>query len=89
MRRVDDGGKVRDVEHAQVRDGEGTALVLLRCELAVTRLLCERLGFGGEGCEALGADVLYDGRDEAIGRRDGDADVDLVVPSIFRQLLDI
>lgn len=79
LRRVDDGGEVRDVEHAEVGDGEGAALELVRLQLAVARLLGERLCLCGDGREALGAGVLDDGRDEPVRGGHGHRDVRLLV----------
>lgn len=82
LRGVDDGREVVDAVHAQVGDGEGSALVLLGLELAVAGLGGERLGLGRDGREALGADVFDDGGDEAVGGGDGDADVRALVPEM-------
>src|SRR5262249_51709266 len=37
LRRIDDGGKFAHAVHAEIGDGGGTALVLVRCELSHTR----------------------------------------------------
>jgi len=85
LRWVDDGGEVVNAVHAQVGDGECSALVLLRLQLAVTGLGSERFSFGRDGSETTGTDVFDDGGDETVGGCDGDADIGLLVPA--RQLL--
>jgi hypothetical protein len=49
---VDDGGKSVDCGvHAHVADGEGSALVFFRLELAVSGALSEVFNLGGDGFE--------------------------------------
>ncbi len=73
VRRVDDGVEVVDAEHAQVRDGEAAALVLLRLQLALAGARGEVLHFGGDLRQPLGVRVLDDrGQQPALdGHRDG------------------
>ena len=69
-----------DAKHAQVGDGERTALVLFGLELAVLGLGGERLDFGRDAGETLAADVLDDGGDQTGRGGDGDTDVGLLEP---------
>lgn len=50
LRWVDDGGKVAHAEHAQIRDGESAALVLVRLELVVPCFLDELFCRGRNAC---------------------------------------
>lgn len=80
LRGVDDSREVVDTEHAQVGDGECTALVLLRLELALSGLSSELLGLGRDRGETLGTDVLDDRRDQTSWRGNGNANIGLLVP---------
>lgn len=75
---IDDGRAVERAKDAAVRDGERPARHVLHRQLAVAGLDAEvgdRL-LNLDEAEALG--VADDGRDEALGRRNGDGQVDKV-----------
>jgi hypothetical protein len=64
--------------HAHVGDGDGTALVLLRLELAIASLLGKRLDLAGDGLEATTLDTGDDRGDKTSGGGNGDGDIDVV-----------
>jgi hypothetical protein len=64
--------------HAHVGDGNGTTLVLLGLELAITSLLGERLDLARDGLEATALNTGDDRGDETSGCGNGNRDVDVV-----------
>ena len=74
--RVDDGSERRNTKHAEVGHGEGAALVLLREQRALPRLLSEHLHFLIDFGYALLVCIFDDGSDEAIVDRHGHRNVD-------------
>ena len=77
--RVDDGSEVvNSGVHTHVGDGDGTALVLLGLELAVTSLLGKRLDLGGDGFKTTALDTSDDRGDKTSGGGNGDGNVDVV-----------
>src|SRR5882724_1815680 len=74
--RVDDGGEVADAQHAEVRDGERRACVLLGPKLPVARALGHLARLRGDLTDGLLVGVADDRRGEAVLDRDGHADVD-------------
>ena len=78
--RVDDSGEsVNGSVHAHVGDGDGTTLVLLRLELAVTGALAEGLDLAGDGLETGTVDVLDNGGHETDRCCNSDRNVNSVV----------
>ena len=59
FRRVNNGRKVSDAEHAQIGDGEGAVAVLLRLQAPLLGPRHQILGFGGHIGEALILYILY------------------------------
>ena len=53
LRRVNDSGKALDAKHAQVGDGEGSALELVRLELALPCPSRQVQHLGSDGTQAL------------------------------------
>ena len=97
LRGVDDGSEVVDAEHAQVRDGECSALeslstvripknnphlVFLRLQLAVACFLGQSLGLRRDACQSLRASVLNDRSNQTSRGGDGDANVGLLVSEL-------
>jgi len=79
LRRVDDGSEVvNSGVHTHVGDGDGTALVLLGLELAVTSLLGKRLDLRGDGLKTTALDTSDDRGDKTSGGGNGDGNVDVV-----------
>ena len=76
LRRVDDGGKVLDPEHAQVGDREAATLELFELQLADLGACGEILHLGRNLRQALHVGIAHDGRDQATVGGHGDRDVD-------------
>ena len=81
LRRVDDGGEVLDLDasRAHVGDGERPRAHVLRLELVLARALTGRLGLLRQLRQRLLLRVLDDRRQQPIGQRHSDADVDRCV----------
>lgn len=78
--RVDNGSEaLNSGVHAQVGDGEGSALVLVGLELAIAGLGSKRFDLRRDGLEALAVGILDDGGHEAGGGGDGDGNVSVRV----------
>ena len=77
--RVDDGGELLHVEHAEVRDGEGRAGELLDPELPAPRALGEVARLRGDLGERLRVAVAEHGGDEPALEGHRDTDVGAVV----------
>lgn len=77
--RVDDSSEmVNSGVHAHVGDRDGTTLILLRLELAITGLLGERLDLARDGLEATALNTGDNRGDETSGCGNGNRDVDVV-----------
>lgn len=75
LRWVDDCTEVGDVEHAQVGNGEGSALEFLWLQLSVTRFGCERLHVVRNRFDAFAVGTEDDRRDQSVVGGDGDGNV--------------
>src|SRR5436309_9516356 len=73
--RIDDGGKLLDIVHAEIGHGEGRPGELLGAELAPARPLGEVAGFHGDLGERLDVAVAENGRDQSLVEGDRDTDV--------------
>lgn len=80
MRWVDDGSEIVYAEHAQVGDGESTALVFFRLEFAFPGSPCERLRLSGDGGKAFGTGILDDRGNETVRSGDGNTNIRSLVP---------
>ena len=76
--RIDDCGKVGDVEHAEVGDGKRRARHLARLQLPRPRPLGEVTRLHGDLTQRLGLTVAQHGRDQSVVQCDGDTDVGAV-----------
>jgi hypothetical protein len=77
--RVDDSSEVVNSRvHAHVGDGDGTTLVLLGLELAVTSLLGKRLDLRRDSLKATALDTSNDRGDKTSRGGNGDGNVDVV-----------
>ncbi len=76
--RIDDGGELVDVEHAEVRHAEGAAGVLLRLQAAFPGAAGHLLHLGGDLAERLPIGVAHHRRDQPVFHCDGDAQVHFV-----------
>lgn len=77
--RVDDSSEVvNSGVHAHVGDRDGTTLILLRLELAITSLLGERLDLARDGLEATALNTGDNRGDKTSGCGNGNRDVDVV-----------
>ena len=76
LRGVDDSSEaLNSGVHAHVRDGEGTALVLLGLQLVLAGTLAKILDLVGDAGQAETLNVLDDGGDQAGGSSHGNTDV--------------
>ena len=76
LRRIDDRLKGVDSEHAQVRDRNGTARIVLGLQLASTSARDQRVQLACKHDEGLGRSIPDDRGDEPAGDGDGDGDID-------------
>ena len=79
LRRVDDGGEILDPEHAQIGDRETAAFIFVGLELLVLGLARQFLDLVGDRGQPLGLGREHDGRDQARGNGDRDADIGMLV----------
>ena len=79
FRRVNNGRKVSDAEHAQIGDGEGAVAVLLRLQAPLLGPRHQILGFGGHIGEALILYILYHRYHKAVVSGHGGTYVDGLV----------
>ena len=73
------GDELLDIEHAEVGDREGAALVLLRLQAAGAGAADQILRHPGDGAQALLVGVGDEGGDQPALDRDGDVKVDVGV----------
>uniref|UniRef100_A0A1I7Z7I9 PBPe domain-containing protein n=1 Tax=Steinernema glaseri TaxID=37863 RepID=A0A1I7Z7I9_9BILA len=71
LRGVDDGGELRDAEHAQVGHGEGAALEFVQLQLVRLGSRCELPESCADLQDSQTVRLSDDGSDETGGRRDG------------------
>src|SRR5260370_24232748 len=79
MGRVDDGGELVDVVHAEVRDAEGVADVVLRRGLVRPRPLDQLLRLLRDLLQRLLVGVVEHRHDQAVRKPDRDPDVDVAL----------